>query len=351
MALDSFLLKYKDLKNRLSEEDRRTLHDVEALYSSALSSMQELKQNPDAREKLIETFGSIGDFLQNFVSKEERVHVYSFETPRDMHGEASYLISKLRSHNTNNEEFVYFTQRAYELLFNFTFLGSQNSKKNYFIIPTPVSEPVGNLAVHKIPNVDDDIQDTAVCVMLRGALLPSMIMSKAIQEYSSTGYVTPFSLFKIRRNESESEEALRYQVDLNASFFSVKSLNDKHLLFADPMNATGGSLITILRYLEERKIRPRSIRLFTVISALRGVLNVLRNIDNIHIYTLWMDPMLNKKSYIMPGLGDAGDRINGIDSEDSPRNIIQLISDYGLRVNNLYRAQVRAIEKSVFGNS
>jgi uracil phosphoribosyltransferase len=48
----------------------------------------------------------------------------------------------------------------------------------------------------------------------------------------------------------------------------------------------------------------------------------------------------------MPGLGDAGDRINGMDGEN-PRNIIQLIADYGDNIARLYRAQLRKIEDTV----
>ena len=60
-----------------------------------------------------------------------------------------------------------------------------------------------------------------------------------------------------------------------------------------------------------------------------------------------MDPVLNSKAYIMPGLGDAGDRLNGCDTEDAPRNILQLIADYGSNVADLYRSQLRKIEQTV----
>ena len=57
---------------------------------------------------------------------------------------------------------------------------------------------------------------------------------------------------------------------------------------------------------------------------------------------------LNEKAYILPGLGDAGDRLNGVDGEN-PRNMIQLIGDYGSGILNLYRDQVREIEETVLG--
>jgi len=73
-------------------------------------------------------------------------------------------------------------------------------------------------------------------------------------------------------------------------------------------------------------------------------------LDNCTCYTLWMDPVLNDAAYIMPGLGDAGDRLNGVDAESSPRNIIQLIADYGSNIAGLYRSQLRKIEQTVLGH-
>jgi uracil phosphoribosyltransferase len=64
-----------------------------------------------------------------------------------------------------------------------------------------------------------------------------------------------------------------------------------------------------------------------------------------------MDPVLNRKAYILPGLGDAGDRINSIDQEDSPRNIIQLVADYGANIASLYRDQLQKIEETVLGRN
>jgi uracil phosphoribosyltransferase len=142
---------------------------------------------------------------------------------------------------------------------------------------------------------------------------------------------------------------MEYVLDLDRSFFKLEQLDGKDLIFADPMNATGGSLVTIVKYLIDQGIHPKSIQFFNVISALKGSLRIVRALEHARVYTLWMDPALNDAAYIMPGLGDAGDRLNGRDQEDSPRNIIQLIADYGSTVTNLYRAQVRKIEETVLG--
>lgn len=351
--MDQVILKASDLDETLTENDRAVVSAMDDLYAKALDTMKILDSAPNedrtrrAKQDLIDLYQEMGDRMKEFTAEEPGIQVYSFQTPRAVHGEASRLIAKLRDTRTQQSEFVYYIQRAYELLFNLAYAEPDNHQKNHLIVRTPVTAPVQNFAVHKIPDVDEVLENTVMCVMLRGALLPSMIMSKEIQEYTSTGYVSPFALFRIRRDDTKQESNMEYILDLNKSYFDLESLHGKDLIFADPMNATGGSLVTIVQYLSAQGIKPRSVRFFNVISALKGALRITRAIDNAVVYTLWMDPVLNESAYILPGLGDAGDRLNGRDTNEAPRNIIQLIADYGATISNLYRAQVRAIENTV----
>ena len=351
--MDKVILKATDLDGYLTEEDKSRLQEMNELYDNAMKSFAVLVggEDPSIRDKektkLIDVYNEMGDKMQEICSQEPGIKVYSFETPREIHGEASRLVAKLRDTRTQHHEFVYYVQRAYELLYNLSVDAMNPQNKNYFIVKTPVDIPVQNYAVHKIPDVDDAIENTVMCVMLRGALLPSMIMSKEIQEYSSKGYVTPFALFRIARDDTKKEYNMEYILDLNKSYFDLEQLEGKDLIFADPMNATGGSLVTIVKYLLDQKVQPRSINFFNVISALKGTLRIIRALENVTVYTLWMDPVLNDKAYICPGLGDAGDRINGADTDEEGRNIIQLISDYGSTITSLYRSQIKAIESTV----
>lgn len=349
------VLKAADLEGALTEKDRRGIAGMNECYSEALESFRTLSAGESKpslvhseTDKVIRRYETMGKLMRNVTDGEPRVHVYSFETPKERHGEVSRLIAKLRDARTGNDEFVYYIQRAYELLFNFVWGAAGMRRKNHLVVKTPVNVPVQNYAVHKIPDVDNLIEDTVMCVMLRGALLPSMILSKEIQEYSSTGVVTPFALFRISRDDSKTGNAMEYLLDLNMSYFDPEVLDGRHLVFADPMNATGGSLVTIINYLSSRGIRPKSIRALNVIAALQGALQIVRSIDNAEVYTLWMDPVLNEKAYILPGLGDAGDRINGCDT-DYTRNMIQLVADYGSTLASLYRFQVREVERTVLG--
>jgi uracil phosphoribosyltransferase len=349
------VLKAQDLDGYLKPGDKDTLEGMNATFSRALelfgvlSDASQSRRHDSAQTDLIALFNEMGHAMQKIVAREERVHVYPFSTPREVHGEVSRLIAKLRDVRTEHPEFVYYIQRAYELLFNFAFGSATQERKNHFIIRTPVTLPVQNFAVHKIPDVDDRIENAVMCVMLRGALLPSMIMSKEIQEYSSHRYVTPFALFKISRDDTKEERNMEYVLDLDRSYFDAAGMDGKDLFFADPMNATGGSLVTVVKYLLDRGVRPRSIMFFNSISVLKGALRIVRALEMAEIFTLWMDPVLNSRAYILPGLGDAGDRINGRDDGEKPRNIIQLIADYGTPIVSLYREQVRKIESTVLG--
>lgn len=351
--MSKIILKAKDLDGYLSASDNDYLARMDSLYRQAMVSFNilstsrsdfELKREEDS---LIDLYNTMGALMQELCAAEPRIQVYSFTTPQENHGEASRLIAKLRDANTGRQEFVYYTQRAFELLFNLTFAGAGRPKKNYLIVKTPVGIPVQNYAVHKIPDIDDQLADTVMCVMLRGALLPSMIISKEIQEYSSSGYLTPFALFKIKRDDSKSEDTMEYILDLDRSYFKLEDLDGKNLVFTDPMNATGGSLVTIVKYLLEQGVKPKSVKFLNVISALKGSLRIVRAIENVTVYTLWMDPVLNERAYIMPGLGDAGDRINGRDEENDPRDMLRLVADYGTNITGLYRSQLRVIEQTV----
>ena len=344
MSDNKIILKAEDLDGYLTADDMADLKTLDTMFKDTMKSFE-----PVDEEKIVEGYDKMGKKMQEICAKHPNIKVYSFETEEGAHAEASHVISKLRDVNTDHQDFMYYSQRAYEMLFRMAYTDKHTEKKSHIFVKTPVNYPVQNYAVHKIPDIDDKICNTVMCVMLRGALLPSMIMSKEIQDYSSNGYKTPFALFKISRNDKKNEANMEYIMDLNKSFFKLEDLDGKDLIFADPMNATGGSLVTVVKYLQSQGVKPKSIAFFNTISTLKGSIRVTRALENCTCYTLWMDPIMNEKAYIMPGLGDAGDRLNGCDTKDAPRNMIQLIADYGHNISGLYRNQLFEIEKIVLG--
>lgn len=81
------------------------------------------------------------------------------------------------------------------------------------------------------------------------------------------------------------------------------------ILITDPMLATGGSLMHLLKQLPQEKVK--SIRIICVIAAPEGVQLIENEFPDVQIYTGSLDEKLNDKKYIIPGLGDYGDRYFG----------------------------------------
>jgi len=344
--MNRFLFKADDLNDYLIPGDKKNIAFLEELYGKAMEYFPILEkgENKDIEEKLIKIFNEINTAIKDIVSQEERLHVYSIDAMESGKSHVSGLIAKLRDLKTENREFIYCIQRAYEILFSYVF-NESNSQKDHLFIKTPVNTPVQNYAVHEISLPNKKIANSVMCVMLRAALLPSMIFSREIEENTTGNYITPFALFKIQRNDLKQEHNMEYMLDLENSCFIPDELDGRDLVFADPMNATGGSLVTVIKYLNEIGVKPASITFVNVISAMKGSLNILRALNNCNVYTLWMDPVLNENAYIMPGLGDAGDRINGKE-DGSPRDILQLMAAYDPYIHNLYHNQYQKIKDS-----
>ena len=178
MADNKIILKAEDLDGYLTKEDMDDLNSLEVMFKETMKSF-----DPVNEEKIIEGYDKLGHEMQKICSKHPAIKVYSFVTEEGAHAECSRVISKLRDERTDHQEFMYYSQRAYEMLFRMAYTDQHSDKKGHIIVKTPVNFPVQNYAVHKIPDIDHKIENSAICVMLRGALLPSMIMSKEIQEF------------------------------------------------------------------------------------------------------------------------------------------------------------------------
>jgi len=92
-------------------------------------------------------------------------------------------------------------------------------------------------------------------------------------------------------------------------FKASKTLRGRDLILLDPMLATGNSAVAATDRLKSAK--PRSIRFMCLVAAPEGVRCFQKNHPDVPVYTAALDRKLNSHGYILPGLGDAGDRIFG----------------------------------------
>lgn len=88
-----------------------------------------------------------------------------------------------------------------------------------------------------------------------------------------------------------------------------KNLKDALVLILDPMLATGGSGVAAVSFLKKKGAK--RIRFVSLVAAPEGVKTLTRSHPDVKIYACALDRQLNSKGYILPGLGDAGDRIFG----------------------------------------
>lgn len=92
-------------------------------------------------------------------------------------------------------------------------------------------------------------------------------------------------------------------------FKASKTLRGRDLILLDPMLATGNSAVAATDRLKGAK--PRSIRFMCLVAAPEGVRCFQKHHPDVPVYTAALDRKLNAHGYILPGLGDAGDRIFG----------------------------------------
>lgn len=104
---------------------------------------------------------------------------------------------------------------------------------------------------------------------------------------------------------SRNEKTLRATTD----YIALPDLKDRVVIISDTMLATGGSLLQAIKLIEESE--PKKIYIITAIASSAGIDLISNYNPDIKIFAAAIDPELNDKGYIIPGLGDAGDRCYG----------------------------------------
>ncbi len=152
-----------------------------------------------------------------------------------------------------------------------------------------VSTPLGE-AVSYLPT-----EDIVICSILRAGLP----LHNGILSYFDTADNTFISAYRHQISEKEFE--------IKVEYLASPSLEGKNLILADPMLATGGSLVNVFKALKPMG-NPIKTHIVSVIGAKPGIDFVSQNLpDDTELWIAAIDDSLNDYGYIVPGLGDAGD--------------------------------------------
>lgn len=105
------------------------------------------------------------------------------------------------------------------------------------------------------------------------------------------------------RNHPNSDAEFEIVVE----YFAAPSINNKTLILADPMLATGQSFVSVFEAIQKYG-NPKELHLVCVIGSAEGIEFIKNHFpENTHLWIAAIDDELNEKGYIIPGLGDAGD--------------------------------------------
>ncbi len=141
------------------------------------------------------------------------------------------------------------------------------------------------------------LEDNAVAII--PILRAGLGMTDILQDLLPIAKVGHIGLFR----DEETLEPVEYYKKL------PKDISERHVYLVDPMLATGGSLSAAVDII--KKENPVSIKVLSIIAAPEGLERMEKDHPDVAIYTAQVDEKLNEKGYILPGLGDAGDRLFG----------------------------------------
>jgi uracil phosphoribosyltransferase len=198
------------------------------------------------------------------------------------HPLVGHKLTRLRDKNTQHLEFR-------RLLGEISILMSYEIARSFETrearIQTPIESTIGTCLTHEV----------ALIPVLRAGLgmLESILQ---ILPSARVGFIG------FKRDEKTLAPAFYYE-----SF--PKNLGDHEVVLIDPMLATGGTVSASMELLA--KYGAKRVKLLSLLASPEGIRHVHEKYPDLVIYTAAVDRCLNEKGYIMPGLGDAGDRLFG----------------------------------------
>ena len=194
-----------------------------------------------------------------------------------------HKLSIMRDKNTSVKEFR-------ELVSEIAMLMCYEATRDLPLEPVEIETPVAKATVNRIAG-----KKLAIVPILRAGLgmVDGMV---SMMPNVKVGHI---GLFR----DPETLEPVKYY------FKMPPDIEERDVIVVDPMLATGGSASAAIKFLKEDGVK--HIKLMCIIGAPEGVARMQKDHPDVDIFVAALDERLNDHGYIVPGLGDAGDRIFG----------------------------------------
>ncbi len=194
-----------------------------------------------------------------------------------------HKLTMIRDVNTGTKEFRELVNEVATLM---AFEITRHLPLKEVTVQTPVGQATSNIIAGK---------KLGIVPILRAGLG----MSDGVLKLIPAAKVGHIGLYR----DPETLKPVEYYIKLPSD------VHEREFIIVDPMLATGGSAVEAIHSLKKRGAK--QIKLMCLIAAPEGVEAVQKAHDDVDIYLAGLDEKLNEKGYIIPGLGDAGDRLFG----------------------------------------
>ena len=200
------------------------------------------------------------------------------------------LSSRLRDKTTSTKDFMLNADRLMAVLAEEALSMIPSVKQKHIETPTGIFR-----------GLEDTGSTEKLCVV--SIVRSGDILQEAVRKLSPG--IKVGKILIQRDEESPDKRAVLYYKKL------PKDISDCFVLLVDPMLATGGSLVCATEVLVENGVKPEQILFVNLFSVEEGLENIQKKFPGMKVLTLSIDEYMNESKYIVPGVGDFGDRYYG----------------------------------------
>lgn len=245
------------------------------------------------------------------------------------------IVTKIEANRTNEKILAEllpivhcsFKPSKYEEILLSQLRNTQSSTKQFRIVSDKIGELLVNKVVECLPVQSVEIETPVtkckghafagpielVSIMRSGDALLDTFMN----HFSGANV----SKFLIQRDERTAEAQFKYMK------VSPEIASGHQIVITEPMIATGGTLEMVISLLKEKGVKEENIIIASICVAPEGLVRLNQKFPHIKVVMTSLDEKLNERKFIVPGLGDFGDRFYGTTEEPHTSNLMAIKAD------------------------